>query len=141
VGAYIRADDDCEAYLSRIADLVDLVLPRFVSEGKKYATIAIGCTGGRHRSVYLIERLATHLASRLAAMKAAGEIELEWRQTVTHRELSGQTGQSRVQEPRGEDVTTGGVPVNSDPDRNGTRTEVKADGDGEPATPVQAQEA
>jgi RNase adapter protein RapZ len=141
VGAYIRADDDCEAYLTRITNLVDLVLPRFVSEGKKYATIAIGCTGGRHRSVYLIERVAAHLASRLTAMQAAGECELDWRQTVTHRELSGETTSSIAHEPRGEDVTTGGVAVNGDPERNGTRTGMKADGGGEPATPVQAQEA
>jgi UPF0042 nucleotide-binding protein len=141
VGAYIRADEDCETYLFRITHLVDLVLPRFVSEGKKYATIAIGCTGGRHRSVYLIERVAAHLASRLTAMHAAGENDVDWRLTVTHRELSGETVASGVREPRGEDVTTGRVPVNRDPERNGTRTEANADGDGEPATPVQAQEA
>ena len=88
VGEYIRADQDYAAYTSRITDLVDLVLPRFVHEGKKYATIAIGCTGGRHRSVYLIERLAAHLSSRLAAIRAAGESGLDWRQTVTHRELN-----------------------------------------------------
>ena len=88
VGKYIRADQDYAGYLSRITDLVDLVLPRFVSEGKKYATIGIGCTGGRHRSVYLIECLATHLTSRLTAMREAGESGLDWRQTVTHRELS-----------------------------------------------------
>jgi hypothetical protein len=88
VGRYIREDADYAAYLSRISDLIDLVLPRFVREGKKYATIAVGCTGGRHRSVFLIESLATHMASRLAAMRAAGESGLDWRQTVTHRDLS-----------------------------------------------------
>ncbi|MSP02940.1 MAG: RNase adapter RapZ [Acetobacteraceae bacterium] len=88
VGAYIRADKDYSGYLSGIIDLVDLVLPRFVHEGKKYATIAIGCTGGRHRSVWLVERLAAHLSARLAAMHAAGESGLDWRQTVTHRELN-----------------------------------------------------
>ena len=77
----------CGIVLLKVTDLVDLVLPRFVHEGKKYATIAIGCTGGRHRSVYLIECLAAHLSSRLAAMHAAGESGLDWRQTVTHREL------------------------------------------------------
>jgi UPF0042 nucleotide-binding protein len=54
--------------------MVDFLLPRFVQEGKKYATIAIGCTGGQHRSVFLIEKLAAHL--RLSG----------WRVGITHRE-------------------------------------------------------
>jgi UPF0042 nucleotide-binding protein len=45
-----------------------------VQEGKKYATIAIGCTGGQHRSVFLIERLAAHL-------RHSG-----WQVGITHRE-------------------------------------------------------
>jgi UPF0042 nucleotide-binding protein len=54
--------------------MVEFLLPRFVHEGKKYATIAIGCTGGQHRSVYLVERLAAHLRS------------LGWRVAASHRE-------------------------------------------------------
>jgi UPF0042 nucleotide-binding protein len=124
VGAYIRADQDYAAYVARITGLVDLVLPRFVLEGKKYATIAIGCTGGRHRSVYLVERLAAHLTSRLAEIKAdgietagvrtagartAGEIGLDWRQTVTHRELSAGKSGSGDGSPIGE-MPVGGSP-------------------------------
>lgn len=78
VGAYIEADPDFAPLLDAIRGLVSLVLPRFVQEGKKYATIAIGCTGGRHRSVHLIEKLA-------ATLRAAG-----WRPYVTHRELAPQ---------------------------------------------------
>jgi UPF0042 nucleotide-binding protein len=141
VGDYIRADEDYAAFLSRITDLVDLVLPRFVFEGKKYATIAIGCTGGRHRSVHLIERLATHLTAQRGAMQAAGENGLDWRQTVTHRELSGEIGTGETR-PRGEAVTSAGATSNSpDPDRNGAPTDRQADGDGQRANPVQAQEA
>ena len=120
VGAYIRADPDYKAFLARISDLVDLVLPRFVREGKKYATIAIGCTGGRHRSVYLAERLAAHLSSRLAAMRAARESELDWRQTVTHRDLDA------VVKTKGS--SSGG-------------RDTQADGGGPRIRPVQAQEA
>jgi UPF0042 nucleotide-binding protein len=54
--------------------MVDFLLPRFVQEGKKYATIAIGCTGGQHRSVFMIETLA-------AALRQSG-----WRIGITHRE-------------------------------------------------------
>jgi UPF0042 nucleotide-binding protein len=39
------------------------LLPRYKAEGKAYVTIAFGCTGGRHRSVHVAERVAAHLAS------------------------------------------------------------------------------
>ncbi len=68
--------------------LLDLILPRFVQEGKKYATIAIGCTGGRHRSVYLVEKLSQHLAS---AAPASDPNEM-WLMTVVHRELAREDG-------------------------------------------------
>ena len=107
---------------------MDLVLPRFVQEGKKYATIAIGCTGGRHRSVWLIQRLAAHLSSRLAAMHAAGESELDWRQTVTHRELKALDA-------------LGGGHGQASPTAEKPNSDVRVDGDGENPAPVQAQEA
>lgn len=47
-------------YLADVRRFLDAWLPRFESEGKGYLTVAIGCTGGRHRSVYLAERLAEH---------------------------------------------------------------------------------
>ena len=90
VGAYIEADPDFATFFAKVADLIDMVLPRFVQEGKKYATIAIGCTGGRHRSVYLVEKLAHHLAERIAAVRALGDPGLGWRLHVTHRELGRQ---------------------------------------------------
>jgi len=152
VGAYIRADGDYSAYMCRITELVDLVLPRFVHEGKKYATIAIGCTGGRHRSVYLIERLAAHLASRLTTIHAAGENGVDWRQAVTHRELSAED--IRLAETRdgpagkghpGEGANASSMrefPAEaSDSGPGGKRNDVQADGDGEKTMPIQAQEA
>lgn len=87
VGAFIAADPDFFAFLGRMAELVEMLLPRFVQEGKKYATIAIGCTGGRHRSVYLVETLAARLASRLDAQRAAGGTG-GWSLQVVHRELA-----------------------------------------------------
>lgn len=47
-------------YTSDVQRFLDVWLPRFESEDKGYLTVAIGCTGGRHRSVYLAERLAEH---------------------------------------------------------------------------------
>jgi len=76
VGAYIAADPDFAEFMARLEGLIGLLLPRFVQEGKKYATIAVGCTGGRHRSVHIIETLA-------ATLTRTG-----WRVTLTHRELA-----------------------------------------------------
>ncbi|MGE0221721.1 MAG: RNase adapter RapZ [Acetobacteraceae bacterium] len=87
VGAYVAGDPDFETFFGRLTGLLEVVLPRFVQEGKKYATITIGCTGGRHRSVYLVERLAAHLAARIAADQATGGPGADWRLHVTHREL------------------------------------------------------
>ena len=87
VGAYIAADVDFAKFFTCITELVQLVLPRFVQEGKKYATITIGCTGGRHRSVHLIEKLANHLTSRAAAASAEPQTQAGWRVFVTHRDL------------------------------------------------------
>jgi RNase adapter protein RapZ len=88
VGAFIEADPDFSTFFAKMADLIDMLLPRFVQEGKKYAAITIGCTGGRHRSVYLVEKLAQHLADRIATARASGGSGLGWRLHVTHRELA-----------------------------------------------------
>jgi UPF0042 nucleotide-binding protein len=88
VGAFIAGDPDFAAFFAKMADLIDMLLPRFVQEGKKYATITIGCTGGRHRSVYLVERLAQYLADRIATAQASGDAGFGWRLHVTHRELA-----------------------------------------------------
>ena len=52
---------DAKAFLERIADLLGFLLPRYRAEGKSYLTIAIGCTGGKHRSVALAGALAERL--------------------------------------------------------------------------------
>lgn len=82
VAAYVEADPDYEAFFASLLAMLKLVLPRFVQEGKKYATIAVGCTGGRHRSVRTVERLAPILAGL-----AAGKSERTWQVTTVHREL------------------------------------------------------
>jgi UPF0042 nucleotide-binding protein len=84
VGAYVDADPACLPFVAQVEGLLDLLLPRFAQEGKKYVTIAIGCTGGRHRSVHIVERLASALAARIAA----GDAETDWRLHVAHRELA-----------------------------------------------------
>jgi UPF0042 nucleotide-binding protein len=61
VGAYIAADPIYAEARRRIEDLILLLLPRYEGEGKSYVTIAIGCTGGKHRSVHIAEWLAGRL--------------------------------------------------------------------------------
>lgn len=82
VAAHVEADPDFAAFFNKLTDLLGLLLPRFVQEGKKYATVAVGCTGGRHRSVHIVEKLAAHLR------------RLGWRVTVTHRELTHEEGRA-----------------------------------------------
>jgi UPF0042 nucleotide-binding protein len=88
VGVYVEEDPDFVKFFSQIRELVDLLLPRFVQEGKKYATITVGCTGGRHRSVHLIEKLANHLTMRAAEAHRHNAAKTPWRVYVTHRELA-----------------------------------------------------
>jgi len=61
---FVMAEDATHAFLDRVDDLVGTLLPAFVAEGKSYLTIALGCTGGRHRSVVLAEELAQRLRAR-----------------------------------------------------------------------------
>ena len=63
VAAHIEQDPDLAPFLVGFWRLLEPLLPRYEQEGKTYLTIAIGCTGGRHRSVYVTERLAAQLGA------------------------------------------------------------------------------
>ncbi len=76
VAAYVADDPAYEEVIGKIEDLLLSVLPRYRAEGKSYINIAFGCTGGRHRSVHVAERLA-------ARLRAAG-----FSPTVVHRDLA-----------------------------------------------------
>jgi UPF0042 nucleotide-binding protein len=76
VAGHIERDPDLARFLVGLWRLLEPLLPRYEQEGKTYLTIAIGCTGGRHRSVYVAERLAAQLG-------AAGlQVELAHRDLV-----------------------------------------------------------
>ncbi|HEY6237007.1 MAG TPA: RNase adapter RapZ [Candidatus Elarobacter sp.] len=68
VAAYLEAIPDTEAFLARIFSLLDFLLPRYEEEGKSQLTIAVGCTGGRHRSVYVARRIDRHLTDTTGAI-------------------------------------------------------------------------
>ncbi|WP_370458726.1 RNase adapter RapZ [Asaia sp. As-1742] len=85
VREYVQQDPDYLNFFSRIMGLLELVLPRFVAEGKKHATVAIGCSGGQHRSVTLVEEIAAAL-SRAEEIKLLSDVPI----VVMHRELARQ---------------------------------------------------
>lgn len=64
VADYVARDPDFAPFFGQITAMLDRLLPRYEREGKSYLTIALGCTGGRHRSVVVAERLAAWLAER-----------------------------------------------------------------------------
>ena len=75
VGEHIRQDPAYTESFERIRDLLLLLLPRYEKQGKSYVNIAFGCTGGRHRSVFVAEQIA-------GALREAG-----FSPTVLHRNL------------------------------------------------------
>lgn len=75
VQAYIESDPNFKIYLQKISKDIEWLLPRYAHEGKSYFTIAFGCTGGKHRSVYLAERLGGFIK------------ELDYPVTVRHRDM------------------------------------------------------
>ena len=76
VGAHIARDPRFAPFLGKISDLLFSLFDAYLVEGKSYLTIAIGCTGGRHRSVFLVEQLNRILTD-------AG-----WRVALNHRDLA-----------------------------------------------------
>ena len=58
---YVLSFEDAQIFLDKAKDLVEFLLPRFTSEGKSYVGIAIGCTGGKHRSVVMTEEIGNWL--------------------------------------------------------------------------------
>ena len=74
---YLAAADATEPFLDKTTDLLRFLIPQYITEGKSYLTIGVGCTGGRHRSVAVVEQLKTRLA---------GIPSVRWR--VKHRDIA-----------------------------------------------------
>lgn len=64
VVSFVRQDTRTQPFLDKMLDLVGFTIPQYIAEGKAYLTIAIGCTGGRHRSVFVVEELAKFLQTQ-----------------------------------------------------------------------------
>ena len=76
IAAFVAADPDYAAFFERLTGWLGPLVPRYEGEGKSYLTIAVGCTGGRHRSVYVAENLGEWLRGR------------GFRVAVNHRDLA-----------------------------------------------------
>jgi UPF0042 nucleotide-binding protein len=63
VRRYVLENESAQAFLYRITELLEFLVPKYAAEPKAYLTIAVGCTGGRHRSVAIAEELAVFLTS------------------------------------------------------------------------------
>lgn len=74
--SYVNRDGALDAFYERLIPMLDYLLPQYVAEGKAHLSIAIGCTGGRHRSVAVAEQLA-------ARYREHGDYLVE----VTHRDI------------------------------------------------------
>ncbi len=77
VRQFVVDDPDAMRFIAMVSELLAFLVPRYAAEGKAYLTVAVGCTGGRHRSVAIAEELATRL-------RTLEEIEV----TTRHRDLA-----------------------------------------------------
>jgi UPF0042 nucleotide-binding protein len=84
VARFIERDPGLQPFMNSLTALIDPLLPSYEREGKSYLTIAVGCTGGRHRSVYVAKRLAESLR---AGGRPVAMIHRDLR-----RDVSGQSG-------------------------------------------------
>ncbi|MEJ5251045.1 MAG: RNase adapter RapZ [Chthonomonadetes bacterium] len=73
---YVFSDPLAQEFLSKLEELVDFTLPQYIREGKAYLTIAIGCTGGQHRSVVIAEQVGRFL------------LEKGYRVNIQHRDVN-----------------------------------------------------
>jgi len=87
VAAYLENQPEVGRWLARTEEVLSEWLPAYAAEPRSYLTVSIGCTGGRHRSVYTVEQLARHLHDRAPTV------------LVRHRELGGEP--TETPEPSG----------------------------------------
>ena len=75
VSAYVLQAPETQELLQHLRPLLDYLLPQYLSEGKAYLTIALGCTGGRHRSVAMAEELARQLGDHHEVVVSHRDVE------------------------------------------------------------------
>jgi UPF0042 nucleotide-binding protein len=73
---FVMQQEPSQEFLSRVQSLLELVLPAYVQEGRSYLTLGIGCTGGRHRSVAMVQEISRRLS------------DLGYHPRITHRDIN-----------------------------------------------------
>jgi len=71
VAKYIRQFPQTQEFLDRAAEMLKFLLPHYIEEGKSYLTVAFGCTGGQHRSVFIAEEMKKRLEAEGYRVKTA----------------------------------------------------------------------
>ncbi len=71
VAQYVQSFAQTEEFLKKTAELLEFLLPHYIQEGKSYLTVAFGCTGGQHRSVFIAEEMKRRLEMASYRVKAA----------------------------------------------------------------------
>jgi UPF0042 nucleotide-binding protein len=71
VAKYIRQFPQTQEFLDKATDMLKFLLPHYIEEGKSYLTVAFGCTGGQHRSVFIAEEMKKRLEAEGHRVKAA----------------------------------------------------------------------
>jgi RNase adapter protein RapZ len=79
VAKYLRSFEETTQLLTRITDFLKFLIPLYVKEGKAYLTVGIGCTGGRHRSVFVVQELSRLLKIRGVTIKVRHRDESQGR--------------------------------------------------------------
>lgn len=84
VAKYMRSFPETKEFLKRVCGFLGFLIPLYVKEGKAYLTVGIGCTGGRHRSVYVVEELAKLIKIRKVTIKVRHRDEAQGRLAQLH---------------------------------------------------------
>ncbi|ESK65793.1 RNase adapter RapZ [Abiotrophia defectiva] len=79
---YVMKQPETQAFYSKLIDVIEFCLPGYKKEGKSSVTIAIGCTGGKHRSVAIAERIANHLKTDNYAVNISHRDYMKKKETV-----------------------------------------------------------
>lgn len=83
IKAFVLNNDKTNLFLQKYLDLLDYLIPLYEKEGKAYLTIAVGCTGGRHRSVVIANGIGEHIAN----MENKPHNQMQNRITIIHRDI------------------------------------------------------
>jgi UPF0042 nucleotide-binding protein len=84
VAKYMRSFSETKEFIKHVCSFLGFLIPLYIKEGKAYLTVGIGCTGGRHRSVFIVEELAKLIKFRKVTIKVRHRDEAQGRLAQSH---------------------------------------------------------